>query len=52
MIERMNIEKKSEKVYFIKRKMHQSIPKKKKLRIKVDPNVIKKLEDMELLNYQ
>ena len=52
MIERMNIEKKSEKVYFIKRKMHQSIPKKKKLKIKVDPNVIKKLEDIELLNYQ
>ena len=52
MIERMNIEKKSDKVYFIKRKMHQSIPKKKKIKIKVDPQVIKKLEDMELLNYQ
>ena len=52
MIERMNIEKKSDKVYFIKRKMHQSIPKKKKIKIKVDPKVIKKLEDMELLNYQ
>ena len=52
MVERMNIEKKSDKVYFIKRKMHQSIPKKKKIKIKVDPKVIKKLEDMELLNYQ
>ena len=52
MIERMNIEKKSEKIYFIKRKIHQSIPKKKKKKIKIDPKVIKKLEDIEMLNYQ
>ena len=52
MIERMNIEKKSDKIYFIKRKMHQSIPKKKKIKIKIDPKVIKRLEDVELLNYQ
>ena len=52
MIERMNIEKKSDKIYFIKRKMHQSIPKKKKIKIKIDDKIIKKLEDMELLNYQ
>lgn len=52
MIERKNIEKKSDKIYFIKRKMHQSIPKKKKKKIKIDPKVLKKLEDIDLLIYQ
>ena len=52
MIERKNIEKKSDKIYFIKRKMHQSIPKKKKKKIKIDPKIIKKLEDIDLLIYQ
>ena len=51
-IERMKIEQKSEKVYFIKRKMHQSIPKKKKINIKIDPKVIKQQEDKELMTYQ
>ena len=52
MTERMNIERKSDKIYFIKRKMHQSIPKKKKIKIKIDPTVIKKQEDLELITYQ
>ena len=52
MAERMNIERKSDKIYFIKRKMHQSIPKKKKIKIKIDPTVIKKQEDLELITYQ
>ena len=51
-LERMNIEKKSQKVYFIQRKMHQSIPKKKKLKIKIDPKVIKMQEDIEIMTYQ
>ena len=50
--ERMNIEKKSQKIYFIKRKMHQSIPKKKKLKIKIDPKLIKMQEDLEIMTYQ
>ena len=52
MTERMNIERKSDKIYFIKRKMHQSIPKKKKIKIRIDPTVIKKQEDLELITYQ
>ena len=51
-IERMKIEQKSEKVYFIKRKMHQSIPKKKEIKIKIDPKVIKQQEEKELMTYQ
>ena len=50
-IERMKIEQKSEKVCFIKRKMHQSIPKKKKIKIKIDPKVLKQQEDKELMTY-
>ena len=48
----MNIEKKSQKIYFIKRKMHQSIPKKKKLKIKIDPKLIKMQEDLEIMTYK
>ena len=51
-IERMKIEQKSEKVYFIKRKMHQSIPKKKEIKIKIDPKVIRQQEEKELMTFQ
>lgn len=51
-IERMKIEQKSEKVYFIKRKMHQNIPKKKEIKIKIDPKVIKEQEEKELMTYE
>ena len=52
ILERINIQKKTEKIYFIKRKIHQNIPKKKKIKIKIDPILIKKQENLELLTYQ
>ena len=52
MLDRINIQKKSEKVYFIKRKVHQSIPKKKKIKIKINPLLIKNQEDLEFMTYQ
>ena len=51
-IQRMDIEKKSGKIYFIKRKVHQSFPKKKKIKIIIDPKAIKQQEERELLTYQ
>ena len=51
-IERMNIQKKSEKIYFIQRRMHKSVPKKKKLKIRIDTNIIKNKENLELMNYE
>lgn len=52
IIERLNIEKKSEKIYFIRRKAQPTLPKKKKIVIKLDPNVVREQEDMEILTYQ
>lgn len=52
IIERLNIEKKSEKIYFIRRKAQPALPKKKKIVIKLDPNVVREQEDMEILTYQ
>lgn len=52
IIERLNIEKKSDKIYFIRRKVQPNIPKKKKVVIKLDPNLVREQEDMEILTYQ
>ena len=52
ILERMNIQKKSEKIYFIKRKMHQSLPKKKKHKIRIDPNIIRQKENIEIMTYE
>ena len=52
IIERLNIEKKSEKIYFFRRNIQPTLPKKKKIVIKLDPNVVREQEDMEILTYQ
>ena len=52
IIERLNIEKKSEKIYFTRRNVQPTLPKKKKKIIKLDPNLVREQEDMEILTYQ
>ena len=52
IIERLNIEKKSDKIYFVRRNVQPTLPKKKKIVIKLDPNIVREQEDMEILTYQ
>ena len=51
LIEKIEITKNSDKIYFIKRKALPSIPKKKKKIIKIDPEIIKAKENKELISY-
>ena len=51
LIEKIEITKNSDKIYFIQRKALPSIPKKKKKIIKIDPEIIKAKENKELISY-
>ena len=51
LIEKIEITKNSDKIYFIKRKALPSMPKKKKKIIKIDPEIIKAKENKELISY-
>ena len=52
LIDKIEIQKNSEKIYFIKRKALPTIPKKKKKIIKIDPEIIKQNENKELISYE
>jgi hypothetical protein len=51
LIDKIEITKNSDKIYFIQRKALPSIPKKKKKIIKIDPEIIKAKENKELISY-
>lgn len=51
LIDKIEITKNSDKIYFIKRKALPSLPKKKKKMIKIDPEIIKAKENKELISY-
>lgn len=51
LFDKFEIQKNSEKIYFIKRKNLPTIPKKKKKIIKLDPEIIRQNENKELISY-
>ena len=51
-LDKIEINKNSNKIYFLKRKVEVSMPKKKKKIIKLNPEVIKQMENKELINYE
>ena len=51
LIDKIELTKNSDKIYFIKRKALPSLPKKKKKMIKIDPEIIKAKENKELISY-
>ena len=51
LIDKFEIQKNSDKIYFIKRKALPSMPKKKKKIAKLDPNLVRELENKELISY-
>ena len=52
LFDKFEIQKNSEKIYFIKRKNLPTIPKKKKKIIKLDPEIIRQNENKELISYE
>ena len=50
--EKMEIQENSNKVYFINRKSLPNIPRKKKIVIKLDPEIIKAKENKEMISYE
>ena len=50
--EKIEIQKNSNKIYFINRKSLPDIPRKKKIIIKLDPEIIKAKENKELISYE
>ena len=51
LIDKIEITKNNDKIYFIKRKALPSLPKKKKKIIKIDPEIIRAKENKELISY-
>ena len=51
LFDKFEIQKNSEKIYFIKRKNLPTIPRKKKKIIKLDPEIIRQNENKELISY-
>ena len=52
LINKIEIQKNSDKIYFIKRKALPSMPKKKKKIVKLDPELVKQIENKELITYE
>lgn len=52
MKDKIDIQKKTEKIYFLTRSYQPTLPKKKKKIIKIDPEVERRQEELELLTYQ
>ena len=52
ILEKIEIEKNMNKVYFIKKKAEPIIPRKKKIAIKIDPKIIRAQENKELITYE
>ena len=52
ILEKIEIEKNINKVYFIKKKAEPIIPRKKKIAIKIDPKIIRAQENKELIIYE
>ena len=50
--EKLEIQKNSNKIYFINRKNLPNIPRKKKIVIKIDPEIIKAKENKEMISYE
>ena len=52
ILDKTEIEKNINKIYFIKKKAEPIIPKKKKIVVKIDPEIIRAQENKEIISYE